>query len=327
MLKYKAIELNNNKTYNVAVIANTSSGKSTLINAIVGRKILISKNKPCTARNIKIFDNDNASDVVAHILFEDGTYSRTDKYSMELADEYNTESQNKIKEMILECNFAGIENLQKSVVLIDTPGPNNALNEEHAKETENFLKSMSEGLILYVINASQPCTYDDEILLKNICAKQRNNSGLKVLFVLNKIDEIDIEKESPLETVQKCFEYLKHLGFSNIDLVSVSAKAALSFKQALSGLELSREEKRSFDDLYQNFASNSYNFNELSVISNKVHSERIVEVEGIEYSEAGLKAAINNTGITQLVGLIEGKLIETLQYKPVKLRKIKFNKE
>jgi len=322
-VKYSKIELDEKKTYEVAVVANTSSGKSTLINAIVGRKILVSKNKPCTARNIRIFDNDNATDVTAHVLFKNGTYKKIENYSMELGDKYNSDNSNEIKEMILECNFDGIENLQKSVVIIDTPGPNNSLNDKHARETEKYLKNMKNGLIIYVINASQPCTYDDEILLKSIYAKQNKDSDLKILFVLNKIDEIDMEKESPMETVQNCFEYLKQLGFKEINLVSVSAKAALSFKQALSGLELNRDETRTFEDLYQNFSSQSYNFNELSVISNKIHTERTVEVNGIKYTEANLKAAIDNTGITQLVNLVESKLIDTLKYKPVKLKKIK----
>lgn len=322
-VKYSKIELDEKKTYEVAVIANTSSGKSTLINAIVGRKILVSKNKPCTARNIRIFDNDNATDVTAHVLFKNGNYTKIENYSMEYGDEYNSDASNEIKEMILECNFDGIENLQKSVVIIDTPGPNNSLNAMHAKETEKYLKSMKNGLVMYVINASQPCTYDDEVLLKSICAKQKKNKDLKILFVLNKIDEIDIEKESPMETVQNCFDYLRHLGFKDINLVSVSAKAALCFKQALSGLELSRDEERSFDDLYQNFSSQSYNFNELSVISDKIHTDRTVEIDGIEYTEANLKAAIDNTGITQLVKLVESNLIDTLKYKPIKLKKIK----
>lgn len=323
LVKYSKIELDEKKTYEVAVVANTSSGKSTLINAIVGRKILVSKNKPCTARSIRIFDNDNANEVTAHVLFKNGDYTKIENYSMELGDKYNSDTSREIKEMILECNFDGIENLQKSVVIIDTPGPNNSLNEKHAKETENFLKNMNNGLILYIINASQPCTYDDEVLLKSISAKQKKTNDLKILFVLNKIDEIDMEKESPMETVQSCFDYLKQLGFEKVNLVSVSAKAALSFKQALSGLELNRDEERSFEDLYQNFSSQSFNFNELSVIANKIHTERTVEVNGNFYTEAGLKAAIDNTGITQLVKLIEANLIETLKYKPVKLKKIK----
>lgn len=322
-MKYNKIELDEKKTYEVAVIANTSSGKSTLINAIVGRKILVSKNKPCTARNIRIFDNDNVNEVIAHVLYKNGDYIKIENYSMELVDKYNTDTSNEIKEMILECNFDGIENLQKSVVVIDTPGPNNSLNEKHAKETENYLKNMNNGLIMYVIDASQQCTYDDEVLLKSINAMQKNSNDLKILFVLNKIDKIDMEKENPMETVQNCFEYLKQLGFNNINLVSTSAKAALSFKQALSGLELTRDEKRSFEDLYQNFSSYGHNFNELSVISNKIHTERTVKVNGNTYTEAGLKAALDNTGITQLVKFIEANLIETLRYTPIKLKKIK----
>lgn len=309
-MTYSKIELDKNKTYEVAVVANTSSGKSTLINAIVGRKILVSKNKPCTARNIRIFDNDTANDVTAHVLFKNGEYKKIENHSMELGEEYNSDSSNDIKEMILECNFDGIKNLQKSAVIIDTPGTNNSLNEQHTKETEEYLKSMENGLLIYVIDAGQPCTYDDEVFLGKIRIKQKQNNNIKILFVLNKMDKIDIEKESPMEILHSCFDYLEQLGFKEVNIVSVSAKAALSFKQALSGMELNRDEKRTFEELYQTF-SQSYSFNELSVVENKMYTERTIEVNGKKYTEANLRAAIDNTGITQLEKLIEVSLIDT----------------
>ena len=326
-MKYSDIGIDKKKIYEVAIIANTSSGKSTLINAIVGRKILVSKNRPCTSRNIKIFDNDNVKGTIAHVLYEDGTYLKIDDYSMDIVNEYNSACSGGIKDLILECDFAGIANLKKSVVIIDTPGPNNSLDEGHAKETEKCLESLESGLMLYVINASQPCTYDDEMLLKQILKKQKYNGKIKTVFVLNKIDEVDIEKENPMEVVQNCFEYLKNLGFRDINLVSVSARAALIFKQVLSGIDLNSDEKRRFDDLYNTFAVEGYNYNELSVFSDKISSTRKISVKGIEYTEAGIKAAIDNTGITQLVKLIEANLIETLKYNPIKIKKINHYKE
>lgn len=47
-----------NKVYPTLVVSTMSSGKSTLINAIVGSELLPSMNRACTARAVAILDND-----------------------------------------------------------------------------------------------------------------------------------------------------------------------------------------------------------------------------------------------------------------------------
>ncbi len=57
----KAFENINNSIFPVNVIATMSSGKSTLINALLGRNLMPSKNEACTATITEILDMDAPS--------------------------------------------------------------------------------------------------------------------------------------------------------------------------------------------------------------------------------------------------------------------------
>ena len=50
----KGIKIEENKVFPMAVIATMSSGKSTLINALIGKEILPSANAACTALNLSL---------------------------------------------------------------------------------------------------------------------------------------------------------------------------------------------------------------------------------------------------------------------------------
>ena len=54
----KGIEIDTKKIFPMLVIATMSSGKSTLINALLGQQILPSKNEACTAKTYSILDDD-----------------------------------------------------------------------------------------------------------------------------------------------------------------------------------------------------------------------------------------------------------------------------
>ena len=52
------IKINEKRIFPMAVIATMSSGKSTLINALLGKEILPNSNAACTALNYSILDDD-----------------------------------------------------------------------------------------------------------------------------------------------------------------------------------------------------------------------------------------------------------------------------
>ncbi len=57
----KEIKIDETKIFPMVVVATMSSGKSTLINALLGKEILPSSNRACTALRYSILDDDGES--------------------------------------------------------------------------------------------------------------------------------------------------------------------------------------------------------------------------------------------------------------------------
>ena len=65
----------NNSIFPINVVATMSSGKSTLINALLGKKLMPSKNEACTATITEILDND--METFEAVVYDSQPWSRT----------------------------------------------------------------------------------------------------------------------------------------------------------------------------------------------------------------------------------------------------------
>ena len=111
----------------VFVMATMSSGKSTLINALLSKKLLPSSNEACTATITKVINTNQEN-------YSAKAYSEKRKL---LYKEYNI-SYEKMKEWnnnekISEIEIHGVipfvnKERTLNLTLIDTPGPNNSQN-------------------------------------------------------------------------------------------------------------------------------------------------------------------------------------------------------
>ena len=137
--------------------------------------------------------------------------------------------------------------------MIDTPGINNCMDMAHATATKQVLDEYSEGLILYVMNAQQIATNDDSVFLTSIAQKLKKQSKFNILFVINKMDLIDPERESLEGVVETCKNYIQEKGIENPILIPVSAGSALLFKKALLGKDLTEKEEEDFICYYRRF--------------------------------------------------------------------------
>ncbi len=198
---FEKLNFDMKKVYPTLVVSTMSSGKSTLINALVGTSLLPSMNRACTARSLAILDNDMKSQFAIHAVDSEGKYSYIEKASKKIVADFN--KSNDISEMIIEGEIEGVRNSKKAMLLIDTPGINNSMDLTHEMATNKVLDEYPEGLILYVINAQQIGTYDDSAFLTVIAQKLRDNPRFDILFVINKMDLIDPEKENPKEFRRK----------------------------------------------------------------------------------------------------------------------------
>lgn len=93
--------------YPTFVISTMSSGKSTLINALVGKELLPSSNRACTAKSIAILDNDMQDEFLIHAIDKDENYSLIHNADQQTIIDYN--HTNELKEMIIEGEISGFE--------------------------------------------------------------------------------------------------------------------------------------------------------------------------------------------------------------------------
>lgn len=283
--------------YKICVVATMSSGKSTFINSIIGDEILPEKNEACTARTMSVLDNDNADIKKAHIIRNNGAKEIVEISGREVLEQINNDED--IIDFLVETNIKSVKNTDKAVVLVDTPGVNNSEDEEHGRRTSEFLKQMGEGLIIYLMNATQLATNDDEILLKStLDYVEKQNGKVKIIFVLNKIDALDTETESIREIVGAAASYIKTHGFENPVIYPLSALSAKLLRMAYYRRTMTRRERRRLEDVFQNYRPSENNM--LSYARLNSESVDIYQIGDESVSGQEIQRAIANTGITAI---------------------------
>lgn len=248
---YTAYEEVKNGIFEVSVIATMSSGKSTLINSILHTELLPSENKACTATICRILDNDDMDSYEAECYGEDAEVVIYPKKVVSLEDMRQYNADELVKYIDIEGSVPAIPSDKIKLCLRDTPGPNNSGDEEHEKLTNSIIKR-TNAVVLYVINATQLGIKDDKNLLRAISNEMKRagkQSRDRFIFVVNKCDELDEEKEPVDKLLNNVRDYLK--GFDIVDptIIPTSAQLALLVRKNRKGEELSRKERIMLDQV------------------------------------------------------------------------------
>ena len=222
------------KNYSVAVVATMSAGKSTLLNSILGSKILPSKNEACTAKVYSIEDDDNAVEFMARKI-ENGKAGKWQHATHQLLQNLNESSADKIE---ICGNIKQIRNMNSghAVLLYDTPGPNNSRDLSHSEITKQIIQNSIFCSLICVLNATQLGTYDEFELLTFIRKEiEKKDTTSDVLFILNKIDNFSFAGDDSIEeSLMVCKRHLRDsVGFSNITILPVSSQLALLIRLLL----------------------------------------------------------------------------------------------
>ncbi len=186
------MEINNSEGIHILLLGCMSSGKSTILNALLGSGIFPAGNRATTAQVFKVVhDPDCTENVCRSVLGQKEWQPLTKK----LLEACNSSKSDKLStEVRVLMPF-----LQKrrSVVFYDTPGPNTSKHGEHREKTYYALENLPVTNIFLVLDMAQLHTRDEEELLKDIGrVVLSRGEDMSVLVLLNKADVIDIEKES-----------------------------------------------------------------------------------------------------------------------------------
>lgn len=225
--------------FDISVIATMSSGKSTLINALLGTELLPSQNEACTAAITRISDNDQLSEYYATAYKDNSGTIAAPKQKVTLAVMEELNKRNDVSIIDIEGNIPGIPSSRVRLRLVDTPGPNNAMDANHRRLTNSIIKN-TRGIILYVMNIDNLGTDDDETLLRSVSEemkKQGKQSRDRFIFVLNKCDRIqDAEKGTLKQMINHTRSNLQKFQIEDPTIIPTSAALALVIRRYLSGV-------------------------------------------------------------------------------------------
>ncbi len=231
-----AFEQANNSEFEVDVIATMSSGKSTLINALLGQKLMPAKQAACTATITEVKDND--ADHFEATVFDKAGKVLKKQTKLTYAEMRELNSDPEVSKIHVEGDIPFLKAEGMALVLVDTPGPNSSRNPEHKQATIRMIKESSKPLVLYVMNCSQQGTNDDSNLLNMVAESMKvggRQSRDRFIFVVNKVDELkDDENETPEETLENAKDYLKKFGgIEDANIYLASALTALDIRTIL----------------------------------------------------------------------------------------------
>lgn len=225
-----AIRRVQDNVFPIHVIATMSSGKSTLINALLRQKLMPSRNEACTAIITEILDNDSPK--YSAIVYDrsDNQIKTVEQLTYEIMNTLN-DNEN-IARVSVEGNVPFLSAAETRLKLVDTPGPNNARNTNHRETTYKNINSATENMILYILNYTQLSTNDDSNLLHYV-AEEIKKGGKETrdrfLFVINKMDEVG-EDDSVPHAIEETKAYLAKHGIEDPQIFPCSAFAALGLR-------------------------------------------------------------------------------------------------
>ena len=229
----------NNSVFPINVIATMSSGKSTLINALLGKRLMPSKNEACTATITELLDND--SEVFEAVVYDQDevVLREVPELTYDVMSELNDDEN--VYKIAAKGNIPFLDATSTALMLVDTPGPNNSQNQAHKNTTYRAINNDSNNLILYVLNGTQLSTNDDASLLSYV-AEQIKKGGKQVrdrfLFVINKMDGFNPEEEDIGKAITAAKRYLASYGIEDPQIFPCSAYTALNIRTYLDGIDI-----------------------------------------------------------------------------------------
>ena len=229
-----SFEMALSEKFPVNVIATMSAGKSTLINALLRKKLMPAKQEACTAIVTEITDKDK--DIFEARIFDKNNNLRKSNANLKLEDMEKYNSDSSVSRIEINGDIPFVSSDDTSLVLVDTPGPNNSRDAEHQRMTMRNLNETSKTLILYVLNATQLGVKDDSNLLEMVADSMKvggKQSKDRYMFVVNKLDNFKKNEDNVESSIEKVKKYLENKGIKNPNVYPASALTALDIRTIL----------------------------------------------------------------------------------------------
>jgi ribosome biogenesis GTPase A len=233
------------KEMRIMVTANMSAGKSTLINAIIGKPVAKASQEACT-KNLCFIYNKPFEDGYFHLIASPLNLNAT------YDDLLNTGKEDICS---IASYFRAYGHLKTRICLIDTPGVNSTLNSGHRKLTRKAIVEENYDKLIFVLDATKLGTDDEIKYLKYI---YKNVPCEKIIFVLNKLDDFKTAEDSISESINGVKTDLQKIGFDNPVICPFSAYFSLLLKRKQNNEKLNEDEQDVFDHYVKKFNKPEY---------------------------------------------------------------------
>ena len=209
----------------ITFIGTKKSGKSSLINAVLGAEYTPSSSELPTPNKVS-YSWSGFGDNSLRVECEGRKkiFHTADEVNGYLANEFRQANKNSSALKPMKIYIPNFPEDLRDFTITDTPGPNFAVSKEHTAVTENTLTDIKH--CVFIMNYSAHLT-DDEIALFDKVYRVLNNKRRHqtIIVAVNRIDEM--YAADVIKSYERFADYilrrLNALGYENIVVVSISA--------------------------------------------------------------------------------------------------------
>jgi GTPase Era involved in 16S rRNA processing len=206
--------------YTIMVVGEFKHGKSTFVNALLGKDIMPRDVTPTTATINAVFHSTTPE---LQIVKMNGQVEKAE-LSVEELNQYTASADFNMDEIKYLKLFMNAPLLKNRVVLIDTPGVND-LNQQRSDITFQFLPRAD--VIIFMTSMDAAIKHTEKMFIEEFLLK--NGYEDKMIFAANFMDRIDEEElDDTIEFVERRIQNI--LGGEKAKLFPISAREALDGK-------------------------------------------------------------------------------------------------
>lgn len=304
----KKIEALKEEPFAISVLATMSSGKSTLLNALLSTNLLPVGNRATTSNIVEIHDNDGENFEVETYDIDGKIISEKVEANASLIKKINSDPNVYTAKIYGDIPFVKIGKMR--LMLRDTPGPNSQ-KKEHEQITDSIIMDPNnQSTVIYVLDTTKPEEKSDGELLSAIAREMKRGDRLtadRFFFVINKADDWVEGNDNNNQTMEELISdtrlYLKKYGIENPRLFPVTADLALKIRRKAAGEQFNPIAESKFNTKIESFSMSNYTeicFEQFSSSSQLVVQQMEVMLKEAEEINDKHKIALIHSGIVAL---------------------------
>lgn len=337
----EAFKTARNSEFEINVVATMSSGKSSLINAILGETLMPVAQSATTATIVRIIATNRKN--YAGIAFDEkgNELYRQEGLTEQILTQWNKDK--KISAIDIYGPVPCVSSVGMRLVIVDTPGPNNSRDVNHKKLTYEMLQKSEKSLVLFVMNGTQLHIDNEAQLLEYVCNCMKEGgkqSRDRFIFAVNKLDTFNPKNDKVAPTLENVEQVLDEKDIKNPNIFPTSAQVAIEVRTKEEFPEVLYVYEQKCERFGQEYHFESYyDFNHLPIPSrvrlgelacSEDKNERLLVHSGILSIEEAIRLYVNKYARTMkvrdLVDAFNKRLIE-LNAEADILDRIKHNQE